>query len=97
MRGRRQARQQQRAVRRGGTTAPAAGSTSTQALGNRFQMRQRMFSIGQDFWIQNDRGQRVFKVDGKASRGRSTLIFEDAQERELYKIQERRTGRIATK
>jgi uncharacterized protein YxjI len=52
-------------------------------------MRQKLVSIGDDFWIQNDRGERVFKVDGKALRVRSTLIFEDAQGRELAKIQER--------
>lgn len=52
-------------------------------------MRQRMFSIGQDFWIENDRRQRVFKVDGKALRVRGTLFFEDTQGRQIYKIQER--------
>jgi uncharacterized protein YxjI len=57
--------------------------------GNRYQMRQKMVAIGDDFWIENDRGQKVFKVDGKALRIRQTLIFEDANGRELYKIQER--------
>jgi uncharacterized protein YxjI len=57
--------------------------------GNRYQMRQKMVAIGDDFWIENDKGQKVFKVDGKALRVRQTLIFEDAQGRELYKIQER--------
>jgi uncharacterized protein YxjI len=54
-----------------------------------YQMRQKMLSIGDDFWIENDRGEKVFKVDGKALRVRSTLIFEDAHGQELYKIQER--------
>ncbi len=54
-----------------------------------YQMRQKMVAIGDDFWIENDQGQRVFKVDGKALRVRQTLIFEDAQGKELYKIQER--------
>jgi uncharacterized protein YxjI len=57
--------------------------------GNRYQMRQKMISIGDDFWIENDRGQKVFKVDGKALRIRQTLIFEDAHGTELCKIQER--------
>jgi uncharacterized protein YxjI len=52
-------------------------------------MRQRLASIGNDFWIENDANQRVFKVDGKALRMRNTLIFEDAQGHELAKIQER--------
>jgi uncharacterized protein YxjI len=94
MRGRRDARQQNRAVRQSSAAAPSAAAapvspTSTAALGTRFMMKQRMFSIGQDFWIENDRGQKIFKVDGKAIRVRGTLIFEDAQGRELLQIQER--------
>ena len=52
-------------------------------------MRQKLASIGDDFWIENDARQRVYKVDGKALRARSTLIFEDPGGHELYKIQER--------
>lgn len=52
-------------------------------------MRQKLASIGDDFWIENDNRQRVYKVDGKALRARSTLIFEDPGGHELYKIQER--------
>jgi uncharacterized protein YxjI len=48
-----------------------------------------MFSIGDDFWIENQEGQRVFKVDGKALRLRKTLIFEDITGNKLAKIQER--------
>jgi uncharacterized protein YxjI len=55
----------------------------------RYQMRQKMLSIGDDYWIENEGGQRVFKVDGKALRIRQTLIFEDAHGQELAKIQER--------
>lgn len=65
------------------------GAAASPAQDTRFMMRQRMVSIGDDFWIENSRGQKVFKVDGKAVRIRGTLIFEDAQGRELYKIQER--------
>jgi uncharacterized protein YxjI len=57
--------------------------------GTRYQMRQKLVSIGQDFWIENDQGQKVFKVDGKALRVRDTLKFEDAHGNELCKIQER--------
>jgi uncharacterized protein YxjI len=51
-------------------------------------MRQKMVAIGDDFWIENDHGQKVFKVNGKALRLRQTLIFEDAHGNELCKIQE---------
>lgn len=52
-------------------------------------MRQKLLSIGDDYWIQDNDGNRCFKVDGKALRVRDTLKFEDANGNELYKIQER--------
>jgi uncharacterized protein YxjI len=52
-------------------------------------MRQRMLSIGDDYEIQNERGERVFKLDGKALRLRKTILFKDMDGRELLKIQER--------
>ena len=55
----------------------------------RYKIRQKMFSIGDDFWIENQQGQRVFKVDGKALRLRKTLIFEDMSGDKLCQIQER--------
>jgi uncharacterized protein YxjI len=54
-----------------------------------YRMRQRLMSIGDDFWIETDSGQRAYKVDGKALRLRKTLVFEDPDGRELAKIQER--------
>src|SRR6516162_9033873 len=55
----------------------------------RYQMRQRMLSIGDDYIIENDRGERAFKLDGKALRIRKTILFEDMDGHELCKIQER--------
>jgi uncharacterized protein YxjI len=55
----------------------------------RYLMRQRMISIGDDYVIENDRGEKVFKLDGKALRIRKTIVFEDMQGHELCKIQER--------
>ena len=57
---------------------------------NRYQMREKLVSIGDDFWIENAHGQRAFKVDGKALRVRDTLNFEDARGNVLCKIQERK-------
>ncbi len=56
---------------------------------NVYQMREKLVSIGDDFWIENAAGQRVFKVDGKALRIRNTLNFEDTRGNVLCKIQER--------
>ena len=70
--------------------APAAGGpVMAQATGNRYRMAQRLASIGDDYFIQNEAGQRVFKVDGKALRVRSTLKFEDMRGNELAHIQEK--------
>ena len=53
-------------------------------------MREKLVSIGDDFWIENAQGQKTYKVDGKALRVRQTLKFEDAHGNELCKIQERK-------
>jgi uncharacterized protein YxjI len=55
----------------------------------RYQMRQRMLSIGDDYDITNERGERAYKLDGKALRIRKTILFKDLDGRELVKIQER--------
>ena len=77
MRNRREERQESR----GG---PTAGGDKTH-----YQMREKLASIGDDFWIENNRGEKVYKVDGKALRVRQTMIFEDRSGKELAKIQER--------
>src|SRR6266699_2806485 len=74
-------RREERQERRGG---PLGGGDKTH-----YQMREKLVSIGDDYWIENHRGEKVFKVDGKALRVRQTLIFEDRSGRELAKIQER--------
>ncbi|MGB4271189.1 MAG: LURP-one-related family protein [Propionicimonas sp.] len=55
----------------------------------RYQMREKLLSIGDDFWIQNESGQRAFKVDGKALRLRKTLIIQDPSGSALLRIQDR--------
>ncbi len=57
---------------------------------NKYQMREKLVSIGNDFWIENAAGQKTFKVDGKALRVRDTLKFEDAHGKELCNIQEKK-------
>ena len=50
----------------------------------------QMFSIGDDFWIENDDGERAFKVDGKALRIRDTFVLETTEGKELFTIKERK-------
>ena len=44
----------------------------------RYQMREKLLSIGDDSWIEDAAGDKVFKVNGKAARIRDTFILEDA-------------------
>ena len=55
----------------------------------RYQMRQKLVAFGDDFYIENQQGKRVYKVDGKVLRVRDTLVFRDMQGNLLCKIQER--------
>jgi uncharacterized protein YxjI len=58
--------------------------------GTRYQMREKVFAIGDDFWIETEDGRRAFKVDGKALRIRETFILESPSGEELFKIQEKK-------
>ncbi len=76
-RGRREERREERATfGRGGDA-------------ERYVMREKLLSIGDDSWIENSSGQRAFKVNGKALRVRKTLVIEDANGNPLVQIQER--------
>ena len=56
----------------------------------KYKMREKMIAIGDDLWIENEAGERVFKANGKAFRIRQTLAFEDRSGNELLRIQERK-------
>ena len=58
--------------------------------GPTFQMRQKVFAIGDDFWIEDSGGNKVYKVNGKAARLRNTFILEDPQGNQLSRIQEKK-------
>ena len=58
--------------------------------GTRYQMREKLFAIGDDYWVETEGGERAFKVDGKALRVRDTFILESPSGDELFKIQEKK-------
>jgi uncharacterized protein YxjI len=80
LRGRRQERREERRQDRQGM-----GDDGPEV----YQMREKLVSIGDDFWIETNRGRRAFKVDGKAVRVRDTLVIRDPQGAEVAKLQER--------
>jgi len=58
-------------------------------MSNRYQMREDLISIGDDFWIENESGERVFRVDGKILRISKTFVFLDMAGNTLCRIKER--------
>ena len=56
-------------------------------LGNTYQVKEKLIAVGDDFWIEDSNGNRIFKMNGKALRIRDTTIMEDAHGNELLKIQ----------
>jgi uncharacterized protein YxjI len=58
--------------------------------GTRYQLREKLFAIGDDYWIETEDARRAFKVNGKALRVRSTFIIEGPGGDELLKVQEKK-------
>jgi uncharacterized protein YxjI len=58
--------------------------------GTKYRMREKLLAIGDDYWIENENGERAFKVDGKALRIRDTLVLEDPSGAELFTVQEKK-------
>jgi uncharacterized protein YxjI len=56
----------------------------------RYVMREKWLAFGDDSWIEDEAGDRVYRVDGKALRLRKTLKLENLDGDELCKIQERK-------
>ena len=57
--------------------------------GTRYKLREKLLSFGDDFWIENDRGERIFLVDDKVLRVRDTVVIKDVRGKELLKLQKR--------
>lgn len=54
---------------------------------SRYRLQRRLFSIGEDFWIENEQGEQIYKVDGKAFSLRETFVLEDNNGAELLTIE----------
>jgi uncharacterized protein YxjI len=57
--------------------------------GARYLLREKLLSLGDDFWIENDRGERIFLVDDKVLRVRDTVVIKDANGNELFRLKKR--------
>ncbi|HSC90982.1 MAG TPA: LURP-one-related family protein [Gaiellaceae bacterium] len=55
----------------------------------KYQLHERMFAIGDDYWIETDGGRPAFKVDGKALRITKTLVLEALEGDEVLTIRKK--------
>ncbi|RBL87348.1 hypothetical protein DDE05_04030, partial [Streptomyces cavourensis] len=55
----------------------------------RLLVRERLFAIGDDYWIEDTEGRKLFLVDGKAMRLRDTFELKDAEGRVLVELRQK--------
>ena len=52
-----------------------------------YQLRRQLLAIGEDFWVQNAKGENVYKLDGKVLTLTQTFALEDASGNEVARMQ----------
>jgi uncharacterized protein YxjI len=57
--------------------------------GTRYRLREKLVSIGDDAWIENEEGERVLRVNGKAFRARRTIHIETPSGERVLEAQQR--------
>jgi uncharacterized protein YxjI len=55
-----------------------------------YLIRKKLIALGDDFWVEDEAGERVYRIDGKVLRPRDTYVVETADGQELLRIKERR-------
>lgn len=55
----------------------------------KYLVRDKIFAIGDDYWIEDEEGRQAFLVDGKALRLRDTLELKDPQGRVLVTLRQK--------
>jgi uncharacterized protein YxjI len=60
----------------------SSGETSSK----RYTMRQDLIAIGDDYWIENEQGEKVYRVDGKVLHLHKTFYIKDMNGKELAKL-----------
>ncbi|MEU6850579.1 LURP-one-related family protein [Actinacidiphila alni] len=55
----------------------------------KFVVREKMFAIGDDYWIEDEHGRRAFYVDGKVLTVRDALELQDADGNEVAVIKKK--------
>ncbi|MFE1170812.1 LURP-one-related/scramblase family protein [Streptomyces sp. NPDC058773] len=66
---------------------PSPGEASPRP--SKYLVRDRIFGIGDDYWIEDEHGRHAFLVDGKALRLRETFELKDPERRVLITIRKK--------
>jgi uncharacterized protein YxjI len=53
----------------------------------RFKLQKELFSLDEDFWIENEQGEQVYKADSQAMTLRETFVLADKEGAELLTIE----------
>lgn len=69
----------------------SANDTSdlTGSANSRFMVREQLFAFGDDFYVENDNGERVYWIDGKALSISKSLLFKDMQGNVKYRLEQK--------
>jgi len=59
----------------------------------KFKMREDLMSFGDDYWIEDEHGDKAFHVNGKALRVRDTWALEDSSGKAVASIKKHTLGR----
>ena len=66
------------------------GASGQPSCVSNYLIRKQLIALGDDFWVEDENGERVFQIDGKVMRFRDTFVLETADGEELLRIKERR-------
>jgi len=55
-----------------------------------YLIRKKLIALGDDFWVEDDEGRRVFRVDGKTMRLRKTFVIETPEGEEIVTLREQK-------
>lgn len=64
-------------------------SAPENASSNRFMVREQLFALGDDFFVEDENGAQVYWIDGKALSIGKTLLFKDMQGNVKYRLEQK--------
>jgi uncharacterized protein YxjI len=54
---------------------------------NRYKLQKSLFALEEDFWVENEQGEQLYKADSQALSLRETFVLADKNDNELLQIE----------